>query len=137
MSDSIIYENEKTGKQISYETASISYYGYRDKTREDRYISKKITYLPNGNILDFESLAICPALERKDYPFKHRFRFYDFYEEDQLNFRNGYKIVKGEENVEYFRDLSGFSRKDLEYALKHTSVSTKEYVRQFSENVTN
>jgi len=127
MSASIIYENEKTGKQISYETASVSYYGYRDKTREDRYISKKIKYLPNGNILDFESLAICPALERKDYPFKS-FCFYDFYEEDQYNFRNGYKIVKGEENVEYFQELSGFSRKDLEHALKHTSVSTKENV---------
>ena len=137
MSDFIIYENEKTGIRISYAT-----YGYHDKTfgyHDKTSKVSKLTYLPNGRILEVESLASCPVLERKGYPFKHPcFRFYDFYEEDQLNFRNGYKIVEGEENVEYFQyELSGFSRKDLEYELKHTSVSTKEYVRQFSENATN
>ena len=122
MSDSIIYENEKTGKQIKYWYGTVA------------PIIFKTTYSRKQMVLECEELAVCPVSERKDYPFT---RFYDFYEEDQHNFRNGYKIVKGEENVEYFRELSGFSRKDLEHALKHTSVSTKEYVRQFSENVTN
>ena len=131
MSDSIIYENEKTGIRISYAAG-------RRRHSKLRPVGKTTYYhkagLLNGKRIEYEELAICPVSERKDYSFT---RFYDFYEEDQLNFRNGYKIVKGEENVEYFQELSGFSRKDLEHALKHTSVSTKEYVRQFSENVTN
>jgi RNase P subunit RPR2 len=121
MSASIIYENEKSGHQISYETASVSCYGYREKNDEIRYISRKMTYLPNGNILDFTSLAICPPLERKDYKCTC-FSFYDFYEEDQFNIRRGYKIVKGEENVEYFRELSG--SKNMEQLINRN----KEYV---------
>ena len=94
MSDSIIYENEKTGKQIKYWCGTVAPKVF------------KITYSRKQMVLEFEELAVCPVSERKDYPFT---RFYDFYEEDQLNFRNGYKIVKGEENVEYFQELSGFS----------------------------
>ena len=122
MSDSIIYENEKTGKQIKYWYSRLLILA-PPKVH-------KITYSRKQMVLEGEELVVCPVSERKDYPFT---RFYDFYEEDQLNFRNGYKIVKGEENVEFFRELSGFSRKDVEHALKHTYVSTKEYIRKFSK----
>jgi hypothetical protein len=121
MSDSIIYENEKTGKQIKY------WYSRLLILAPPKVF--KITYSRKQMVLEGEELVVCPVSERKDYPFT---RFYDFYEEDQLNFRNGYKIVKGEENVEYFRELSGFSRKDVEHALKHTLPKLPTYTGPFS-----